>query len=119
MKGEITLSSSIKKTFTISDVRIVPTYWILVDISRIENMQTMRFLSTILTLLGGVLAGLTYPSGFLLLGIVMVIIGLILEYLKVHKVMREWVESERRGTISYTGSTITDPSEFEQTQEKT
>ena len=113
------MSSPIKKTYTISDVRIVPIYWIAVPISRIENMQTMRFLSTILTLLGGVLTGLTYPSGFLLLGIIMVIIGLILEYLKVHKVMHEWVVSERRGTISYTGSTITDPSEFEQTQEET
>ena len=90
---------------------------IAVPISKIENLQIMRFISTIFILFGGVLTGTGAESLLLALGVFMIIMGVIIEYLKVHRVMKEWIKSEQRGTISYTGSTVTDATEYEQAQE--
>lgn len=98
------MSNPTDETHTLSDVSIVSTQWVLITVSKIENMQNMRYLSQILILLGGLATGATYVNNhfyLLLLGVSLIIIGLIIDYFKVHKMINEWKESER-GTISYT-----------------
>lgn len=108
------MSSPTEETHTISDVSIVSNQWVLVPVSKIENMQIMRYLSHILILLGGLATGATYINNhfyLLLLGVFLIIIGLIIDYFKVHSMINEWKESER-GTISYTMGT-----EYQQAQQ--
>lgn len=74
---------------TISDVRVIPVPRVLVPISEIKHMQTMRFITLLLTTFGGVLTAF-YPSLYFILGIVMVSIGLFNEYLNVQNVLNKW-----------------------------
>ena len=79
-------------THTIADVRIVPVPRVLLPISEIKHLQTMRFVSLLLTTIGGVIAG--YPSAYFFLGICMIGAGLLNEYLNVQKAISKWAESE-------------------------
>lgn len=105
-----------KTTYSIPDVIEVPEYRVLVSVSRIEHLQTMRFISLLLTMIGGVVAGIGNPIEFLIVGIALIVIGILIEYQKVHKVLGEWKESERRGTFTYTGDTVTETTEYEEAQ---
>lgn len=97
---------STRVTSTVTDVRVVPEYMVAVSISKIENLQIMRFISQLLTLIGGLVAGRGYPFEYFWLGLFLIILGYVIDYRKVQRIMKEWIETERRGTLLYTGDTV-------------
>ena len=99
-----------KTTSTISNVRVIPVPRVLVPISEIKYLETMRFVTLVLTTLGGALTAF-YPNPYFLLGIFMISIGLLNEYMNVHNVTKGWTEHEpREVNVDDTG---TDVSEYE------
>lgn len=101
-----------KPTSTISDVRVVPVPRVLVPISRMKQMQTMRLLSLFLTTLGGVVAGcMHYSSWIFYVGIAMILLGFANEYLNVQRIMSKW---EKHKPIEVNiNDTATETTEYE------
>lgn len=95
---------------TISNVRVVPVPRVLIPISEIKHMQTMRFITLILTTIGGALTVL-YPSLYFLLGILMILVGIVNEYVNVQNVIGKW-ESYQEREINV-NDTVVEASEFE------